>query len=125
MIICGESDCCFVWSESQPVPDGRRERATLNTKYSPDVGKGDGKRATLSLGDDEADSQRSEGRGGLDEHCGNAGIRSGQIGGEHLARDCAHAQEAHADKRRDEDVEAHAQRDPRYAKVGGFSVQQE
>jgi hypothetical protein len=100
-----------------------REKATLNAKNLPDVGKGDGDRAALS--DDEADTERSEWRGGLNVHRGNAGIRSGQLWGEYLACYRAHVPEAHADERRDDHVEAHAQRDPRYAKLGDFSVQQE
>jgi hypothetical protein len=103
---------------------GKRE-STLNAKHSPDVGEGNCEWAALRLGDDEADTERSEGRGGLDEHRSDASIRPGQLWGEYLARERAHAQEAKTDERRDEHVEADAQRDPRHPKVCWFSVQQE
>jgi hypothetical protein len=103
---------------------GRRE-STLNAKHSPDIGKGNCERATLCLCDDQADTERGEGRSGLDKHRGNAGISSGQLWSEYLACERAHAQEAKADERRDEHIEADAQRDPRHPKVCRFSVEQE
>jgi hypothetical protein len=69
----------------------------------------------MGHGDENTDADDSKGRGGLDDHRGDIGVHPGHLWTELFPQECSHPQEAKADHRGDDDVQAHGQRDPRYA----------
>ena len=95
----------------------------LNAENAPDIAKCPHDWTLLGRCDDETDPKDGKGRRRLDQHRDDTGIHTRHLGGERLPCERLHPQEPEADHRGDDDIQAHAERDPRHGKAGGLSAQ--
>jgi hypothetical protein len=86
----------------------------LNAEHVPNITKCKCERSVLGRCDDDTDPKDGKGCRGLDEDRSDIGIRPGHLWGENLPHTRSHTKETEADHRGDDDVQTHAQRDPRH-----------
>ena len=96
----------------------------LNAEYVPDKGKRRDERSILGSHYDETDPNDGIRRRGLDEHRDHACIHCRHFWGECLPRKRSHLEETKAYHRGDDDIQAHAERDPRDGDTGNVGVRQ-
>jgi hypothetical protein len=106
------------------TPTGSTGGLGLNAKHAPDIGKRKCGWYILGRCDDETDPQDGKGCRGLDKHRCDTCIRPGRLRGEHVLGECSHPQETEADHRGYDDIQAHAQGDPRHSKMDRLPFQQ-
>jgi len=91
---------------------GAREGLRLNAEHGPDICKRKDDRLIPGRYDDETDPKDGNRRRGLDEHCSDAHARARHLWGECPPRERSHSQETEAYHQGDDDIKAHAKRDP-------------
>ena len=105
------------------TPKGSMGGLGLNAEHGPDIGKRKRGRYILGCCDNETDTEEGKWGGGLNERRGDACIHHGHLWGENLPGECPHPQELKAYHGGDDDIQAHAQGDPRHSKVDRLALE--